>query len=240
MKLEEMTRPQVEAYLKKDNRIIIPLGAIEQHGVGLPLGTDFFVAEALSSKIAQDLKIIRAPTIRPGLSLVPHLAFKGTISLTSETLHREVKEYVKSLHTHGFRKFIFLSAHGGNDGVLLNLSQELAMEFDEAEYLILDDWWKIVPDKFRSKFSSYGHADSEEASVLAAIREDLVDWKAIKKDTGRTKPPKMLVSLKNIKKKLTKTGSINGNQSETNIEVGKEIFNWLIKVYEKRIIKTWS
>jgi len=50
----------------------------------------------------------------------------------------------------------------------------------------------------------------------------------------------MLVSLKNIKKKLTKTGSINGNQSETNIEVGKEIFNWLIKVYEKRIIKTWS
>lgn len=235
-----MTRPQVENYLRRNDKIIIPLGAIEQHGVGLPLGTDYFVAEALANKVADDLGIIRAPTIRPGLSLVPHMAFKGTISLSSETLHRTLKEYVDSLYAHGFRKFIILSGHGGNNGVILNLSQELLVDYDSAEFLFLQDWWKGLPEKFTGKFSSHGHACSEEASMLAAVREDLVDKEATKKDTGKMKPPATIVSLENVKKKLTKTGSINGNQSEMNVEVGKEMFNFVVKLYENRIRNVWS
>ena len=240
MKLEEMTRPQVEKYLKKNNRIIISLGAIEQHGVGLPLGTDYFIAEALANKVAEDLNIISAPTIRPGLSLCPHMAFSGTISASVESLSDLLEEYVGSLYQHGFRKFIILSGHGGNNGILLNSSQEFTVKYDDAEFLYLQDWWKLLPDKYRKNFSSHGHADSEEASMLAAVREDLVDWEACKKNTKKMKPPTVLISLKNIKKKLTKTGSINGSQHEVNKDIGKEMFNFIVKLYTKRITKAWS
>jgi len=42
----EMTRPELEMYLnnKSNPVVIIPLGAIEQHGVQLPLGTDSLAA----------------------------------------------------------------------------------------------------------------------------------------------------------------------------------------------------
>lgn len=240
MKLEEMTRPQVEEYLKKDDRIIISLGAIEQHGVGLPLGTDTFIAEALSNKLSKELKIIQAPTIRPGLSLCPHLAFAGTISTSVESLSRLLSEYVDSLYYHGFRKFIILSGHGGNNGILLNSSQEFTAKYEDAEFLYLDDWWKLLPEKYQKNFSSHGHACSEEGSMLAAVREDLVDWETCKKDKRKMKPSKTLVSLKNVKKKLTDTGSINGTQCEINKEVGKEMFNFVINLYKKRIIKSWE
>lgn len=240
MKLEEMTRPQVEKYLKKDTRIILSLGAVEQHGVGLPLGTDTFIAEAIADKLAEELKIIHAPTIRPGLSLCPHLAFSGTISASVESLSKLLSEYVDSLYYHGFRKFIILSGHGGNNGILLNSSQEFTAKYDEGEFLYLQDWWKLIPKKYSDNFSSHGHACSEEGSMLAAVREDLVNWETCKKDTKKMTPPNTLTSLKNIKKKLTKTGSINGNQCEINKEVGKEMFNFVIKLYKKRITKAWE
>ena len=39
---EQMTWPEIEEYLKKVDTVLLPCGAIEQHGPHLPLDTDAF------------------------------------------------------------------------------------------------------------------------------------------------------------------------------------------------------
>ena len=50
--LSEMTWVEVQAYLKDNDMVIIPLGSIEQHGRHLPTGTDYFSAVEISKKIS--------------------------------------------------------------------------------------------------------------------------------------------------------------------------------------------
>ncbi len=40
MRLQTATLPEIEAYLKRSNGIIVPVGSTEQHGPNGMLGTD--------------------------------------------------------------------------------------------------------------------------------------------------------------------------------------------------------
>jgi creatinine amidohydrolase len=46
--LADLCAPQIPTSLTKDSIIVLPLGAIEQHGPHLPLNTDFVVADEVS------------------------------------------------------------------------------------------------------------------------------------------------------------------------------------------------
>ena len=54
MRIADMHWQQVEAYLKHDDRCIIPLGCVEQHAY-LSLATDAILAEKLSVDSAESL-----------------------------------------------------------------------------------------------------------------------------------------------------------------------------------------
>ncbi len=43
----DLTRKEMEAVDKENTIVMIPLGAIEQHGSQAPLGTDSMIAEAM-------------------------------------------------------------------------------------------------------------------------------------------------------------------------------------------------
>ena len=46
--LGDLSALQLSAELSKESIVVLPLGAIEQHGPHLPLNTDFVVADAVS------------------------------------------------------------------------------------------------------------------------------------------------------------------------------------------------
>ena len=60
MRLEELNWMDVEAYLKKDNRLMLVLGACEQHGY-LSLLTDTLIPLALADAAAQQSGVPVAP-----------------------------------------------------------------------------------------------------------------------------------------------------------------------------------
>src|SRR3546814_440903 len=71
--------------------VILPCGAVEQHGAHLPLSVDADHADYLGILLAQRLeKTLVAPTIRVGCSS-HHLEFPGTISLRDETFEMIVQ-----------------------------------------------------------------------------------------------------------------------------------------------------
>jgi creatinine amidohydrolase len=116
--LRGLTSPQAAAL---DARAIgiVPVGACEQHGPHLPLGTDSLITEALVRDVAGRVAapLVVAPLIAVGLS-DHHAAFAGTVTLARETLFALVEAHVAAFARMGVRRVALLSAHGGNFAAL--------------------------------------------------------------------------------------------------------------------------
>lgn len=118
--LPEMTWLDVQSYLEVNDMVIIPLGSIEQHGPHLPEGADILAAIELSKRISARTKVLVAPILMVGYSEY-HSGFPGTLCISPETMEQVVFECVELLIKHGFKKFLFFNAHGGNNIIQDNL-----------------------------------------------------------------------------------------------------------------------
>lgn len=114
--LPHMTVPEVEKFLEKSDMVIIPIGALEQHGNHLPIGTDFINGLEKSKLIAQQRDALVCPVLMAGQSPY-HMGFVGSITLSAETILKVHLETVESLLKHGFRRFIIINSHGGNRAI---------------------------------------------------------------------------------------------------------------------------
>ncbi|GMV06177.1 MAG: creatinine amidohydrolase [Gemmatimonadota bacterium] len=114
--LPHMTRPEVEGLLARSDMVIIPVGSIEQHGTHLPMGTDYLNGEERAKLIAQRADVLVAPVLLPGQSPY-HMEFPGTITLPSTLIQEVYVEAARSLMRHGFKRFLILNAHGGNNAI---------------------------------------------------------------------------------------------------------------------------
>src|SRR5439155_16933991 len=99
--------------------VLLPLGAIEQHGPHLPLVVDLLVAETLAAEIAPYLKragyrLVLAPALPYGVSTLA-VGWSGTVSLSPATFRRLVVEVVRSLARSGFRRFVLTNYQADPD-----------------------------------------------------------------------------------------------------------------------------
>jgi creatinine amidohydrolase len=137
MKLEDCNWVQVEAYLERDDRIVLPIGSTEQHAY-LSLGTDTILAHRVSVEAAEPLGVLVLPPmpfgIAPGFA-----AFPGTVSLRRDTLASVLVDALDTLHGQGFRGFLVVNGHGGNLPVG-ELLDQWADAREEAR-LRFHSWW---------------------------------------------------------------------------------------------------
>ena len=84
MLLENMSYPEVEAYLESNDSILVPVGSVEQHSPYGLIGTDFITAERVARETGEAASVLVAPTLHYGVS-PHHMAFKGTMTLTPDT-----------------------------------------------------------------------------------------------------------------------------------------------------------
>ncbi|GAP15220.1 uncharacterized protein, putative amidase [Longilinea arvoryzae] len=140
MRLEEMNWMDVEAYLKHDDRILLIIGACEQHGY-LSLLTDSKVPQALADAASQQTGVLVAPALNFGVS--PYfLRYPGTISLRTSTFIAVVEDMVRSLYGYGFRRMLLLNGHGGNHAAQSRLT-ELANELPGLKAAWYQ-WWNAT------------------------------------------------------------------------------------------------
>lgn len=114
--LPHMTVPEVQDLLTRTDMVIIPVASLEQHGRHLPIGTDFLSGLERAKLIAARTDVLVAPILFPGQSPY-HMGFEGTITLSAETVQRVYVEAAESLIRHGFKRLLFLNAHGGNQAI---------------------------------------------------------------------------------------------------------------------------
>jgi creatinine amidohydrolase len=137
MRLEDLNWFDVEAYLKQEDRLILVIGACEQHGY-LSLLTDVKIPLALADAASQKTGVIVAPPVNYGVS--PYfLDYPGTLSLRVSTLLDLVEDIFRSAYRQGFRRFLILNGHGGNDPVRSRL-YELSNQFPDVR-ISWYSWW---------------------------------------------------------------------------------------------------
>jgi len=127
MRFEDLNWMDVENYLQNDDRLMVVLGACEQHGF-LSLLTDVRIPQTLADAASKQTGVLVAPAVNFGVS--PYfLEYPGTISLRTSTLINVMEDLVRSAYSVGFRRILILNGHGGNDcavGHLVDVANSLS------------------------------------------------------------------------------------------------------------------
>jgi creatinine amidohydrolase len=153
---------QIEAYLEKDDRVMLILGACEQHGY-LSLLTDTKIPLALAEAASDKTGVMIAPPLNFGCS--PYfLDYPGTISLRLHTYLDLVEDILRSLYGGGFRKILILNGHGGNTPVRTHLVQ-LVNELPDLR-LRWYAWWTT---ETVAKIATKHHLDTQHANWMEAF-----------------------------------------------------------------------
>jgi creatinine amidohydrolase len=177
---DELTMEEFGQLMKKEDQpvIIVPLGAVEEHGAHLPLGTDTFQPLYVAEKIAEKIDVIIAPPIDYGLCNSTR-NFPGTISLRFSTLFNLMLDILRELARHGAMKIVVLSGHAGRPhmAALKEADQEVARDIPEITLMVLSDYDIVYELRGQEFDPDDGHAGDIETSRILAIRPELVKGK---------------------------------------------------------------
>lgn len=182
MRIEELNWMDVESYLANEDRIILVLGATEQHGY-LSLLTDVKIPQALADAASNQTGVLVAPPLNFGIS--PYFAtYPGTISLRTATFLNVVEDIVRSLYQVGFRRMFIMNGHGGNSSVRNHLV-ELANELEGLKFVWYSWWESHTIEAMAMKHGlKTSHASWMEAFPFTRVAEMPTDEKIPPKVIG--------------------------------------------------------
>lgn len=152
---------------------VLPIGAVEQHGPHLPVGTDFLSAQDITelamTKVNSDVQYFVLPPIIYGLS-IEHLHVPGTLTLMPNTLISILTDIGESLLRLGVKDLVMINGHGGNDSCI-----HIAGRLLRAKGMRL---CMVNGGAIRDRIGAHEydvHADEIETSVMLAKHPEMVD-----------------------------------------------------------------
>ncbi|MGH9384009.1 MAG: creatininase family protein [Vicinamibacterales bacterium] len=191
--LPHMTWPEVRELLTRTDMVILPIASLEQHGLQGPIGTDFLNGLERAKLVAQRADVLVAPILFPGNSPY-HMGFPGTIALPAETIQLVYFQAAQSLIRHGFKRFLLLNSHAGNQHITRyiadRINQEtsgIAVELGEAA----DPFVKRTTSNEPRDFDRHGGVGETSASLY--LTPNLVNLSA-----ARTAPLTLLPHLQKM------------------------------------------
>ena len=167
--LDELSWIDVAAHFARDPRLIIPAGALEQHGPHLPLGTNVLIARRIAVDLSHEFNVLRAPTVHYGVNVTSDRAYAGTASLIQKTLHRVFNELLAAWEVHDVREFIIITAHRHEP----HLDALATLVTAEARVRVLSVWDVDIADLLEGQPGPL-HAGEAETSLMLHLYPELV------------------------------------------------------------------
>lgn len=171
----ELDRGAVVEALGQGAAVALPLGAVEQHGLHLPTGTDYLTAEHVVVRAAQDARgaVVTLPPVPFGLSHF-HMRWGATIGLGADTVSKVLADIATSVKACGAKRFFIVNGHGGNRGICTTISLQMSEPgFSVHAFSYWDVAAKSAQALFSTDHGSLGHAGQAETSIIAALRPEL-------------------------------------------------------------------
>jgi creatinine amidohydrolase len=136
MRVVDLNWMQLEEYLKTEDRIVLPLGSVEQHAY-LSLGVDVILSQRVAEEAAEPLGVAVLPSLPYGIT--PYFgAYPGSPTVGAETYGALLRDIAGSLHGQGFRRFFIVNGHGGNKPGREPLE---AWASETGAQVVWHDWW---------------------------------------------------------------------------------------------------
>ncbi len=188
--LSEMTSTEFADALGEIRLGLVPVGATEQHGPNLALGTDYVIAHRFAQRLAVRIHPLGVvvPPVAVGLSY-HHSGFAGTLSLSPETLIAICVDIARALRDQGLTHILFVNGHNGNNALLNVAATKIRYELGMPSAVAF--WFQQASDvvKQGARTVRYGHACEIETSVLLALAPELVRRHSL--EAGDMKPVRL-------------------------------------------------
>lgn len=159
---------------KKKYIFVIPMGAVEQHGPFLPLGTDSYIQdEIIKVTEASFTEVIFLPTLRISCS-EEHCGFPGTVWISQSTMELVLKEMCASLQPYA-KHIVLVTAHGGNVEISKQFVKNYAQTFADTQLTYIEMNSPALEQKIEQLIQgpSDAHAGNVEISMMLAIDETM-------------------------------------------------------------------
>lgn len=176
-RLEHMTWPQIRELQQKVELLVVPLGATEQHGPALPIGTDSIIADALCAEACGRVGVPYTTAWNITCSIGHTAKWPGTLSLSPQTLISAIVEVGRWAAATGWRKLYFVNAHAGNHAALRVAVDLLRLELLGRLQVGCCDTFSLTPD-IANLFQADArdlHANKAECDLLLYLAPETVD-----------------------------------------------------------------
>ena len=171
VELARLNWPDAKDAIRRTRVALLPVGAIEQHGPHLPLGTDWYIASHIARETARQDDLLFLPGFSVGISH-EHRQFWGTLSVSPAQLRDQAIAVARALAEHGLRRIVFVNGHGSNCAPLEEAKQQLRRD---GIYAFVFNWWQSIAATLAALFTEpTAHAGSIETSAMLVIDPDLV------------------------------------------------------------------
>jgi creatinine amidohydrolase len=173
-----LTTEEVRALPKEQAAVVLVIGAFEQHGPHLPVGTDLILGVSTLALAVERLDPSVALWILPPLAYgrsVEHEQFAGTMTLSQQTLTAVVSDIGESVARSGFRRLVLYNSHGGNVSVLETVARDVRratglMVFPFSMFRI-----GLTYPPIHAQEAAWGtHAGEWETSMMLHLTPELV------------------------------------------------------------------
>jgi len=173
-----MTSEEFAAIAKKDPVVILPVGALEEHGRHLPLGADVIQPLHVVDEVARRTNAYVAPAIPYGVCTTTR-PYPGTVSVSVDALKGFVRDVLADFVRNGVRRVMILSGHAGREHMmaLRAAAQEVVDEGTGLRATVLSDY-DIIYASQGILPEGDGHAGAGETSRIMTARPDLVKGKS--------------------------------------------------------------
>lgn len=180
-KWTDLTWKQIQDLDRENTLFVMPVSSIEQHGLHLPVGTDYLILERMMADLlgrpALPFEVIVLPVLQYGLN-EEHIRFPGTLALSQELIVQILRAQADSLVRHGFRNFILPSSHGGNTGMLESFIRSYRKDHDcrMSSFIYFKcEIYKAHPELFDNPLGLDVHAGEFETAIMLYLFPELVD-----------------------------------------------------------------
>lgn len=166
--IDRLPWPEVSRILAADPRLILPVGALEQHGPHLPVGSNIVIARRVAHEVSRRTGILRAPTFSYGVT-VGGGPYAGRAGLRRKTFHRVINELMQMWEEDGVRHFAVVTAHRFEPHL-----EALLMTATGTSTTSVYDLYQIDVSDIVESDPEVEHAGELETSLMLHMDPDLV------------------------------------------------------------------
>jgi len=194
--LGELTNSELESWLEKSSTVIIPVGAVEQHGPHSAMLTDVIIPNEIARRVAPRLEALVAPPVSYALSY-PHTGFRGVAQIRIPTFMALIEDLCATFAEMGMKRIVFLNGHYDNLYAIAYACANARPRLPDDCRAFPINYWDGIPSKISAEWSGLErglHAHAAEVSCLLAINPNLVDREKLNQEV----PPFPKYEIENV------------------------------------------